>query len=123
MTFAEFFYRHLFRVAPGLRPLFPADLYDQKRKLMAVVEGAVARLDQAEVLIPAVKALGARHAGYGITTEHYSVVGETLLWTLERSLGAAFTPDVKAAWTRTYAVLASTMQAGASEAAALRAAE
>jgi hypothetical protein len=47
-------------------------------------------------ILPAVQALGSRHRGYGVSTEHYAPVGAALLWTLEQGLGAAFTPDVKA---------------------------
>ena len=57
--------------------------------------------------------LGRRHADYGVTDAHYDTVGGALLWTLEKGLGSAFTPDVKAAWTTVYTVLATTMKAGA----------
>ena len=96
---------------------------EQKRKLMAMIGAAVGGLGDLAKLVPAVKALGARHAGYGVTTAHYAIVGEALLWTLERGLGDKFTPDVKSAWTKVYGVLAATMQAGAAEAATLQAAE
>ena len=36
---------------------------------------------------------------YGARDEHYDKVGEALLWTLERGLAAAFTPEAKRAWT------------------------
>jgi hemoglobin-like flavoprotein len=51
------------------------------------------------------------------------VVGEVLLWTLERGLADAFTPEVRAAWTKVYGVLAATMQAGAAELSDMQAAE
>jgi hemoglobin-like flavoprotein len=54
-----------------------------------------------------------------VRDEHYETVGAALLWTLEKGLGDAFTPDVRAAWTAVYGVLASTMKrAAASQAAA-----
>jgi nitric oxide dioxygenase len=56
-----------------------------------------------------VRALGARHAGYGVTAEHFAPVGAALIWALEQGLGAAFTPDVKAAWIEVYGVLSRTM--------------
>jgi nitric oxide dioxygenase len=37
------------------------------------------------------------------------VVGEALLWTLERGLGASWTPDVAAAWTAAYSMLSEFM--------------
>ena len=66
--------------------------------------------------MPHVKALGARHAGYGVTVAHYGIVGDALMWTLERGLGDAFTPEVRSAWAKVYGVLAGTMQTGAIEA-------
>jgi nitric oxide dioxygenase len=120
---ADLFYDRLFEVAPQLRRMFPADLREQKQKLMAMLAMAVGSLNDLEALVPKVKALGARHVGYGARAADYNVVGEVLLWTLERGLAEAFTPDVRAAWTKVYGVLAATMQAGAAELADMQAAE
>jgi hemoglobin-like flavoprotein len=120
---ADLFYDRLFAVAPELRRVFPADLHLQKQKLMAMLATAVGGLTELDALVPKVKALGARHVGYGARAADYSVVGEVLLWTLERGLGEAFTPDVRAAWTKVYSVLAATVQAGAAELADMQAAE
>ena len=120
---ADLFYARLFEVAPQLRRMFPADMHGQKQKLMAMLGAAVAGLSDLEALIPKVKALGARHVGYGARAADYNLVGEALLWTLERGLADAFTPEVRAAWTNVYGVLAATMQAGAAELAGMDAAE
>src|SRR5262249_41552168 len=87
---------------------------------MQMIATAVGGLNHLDRIVPAVKALGARHSGYGVTAAHYAVVGEALLWTLERGLGEAFTPEVGAAWAKVYGVLAATMQAGAAEVAEMR---
>lgn len=120
---ADVFYARLFVIAPKLRELFPADLSQQKRKLMQTMSMAVGSLNDLDKLVPAVKALGARHDGYGVTAADYAVVGEALLWTLEQGLGEEFKPEVRSAWAKVYDVLAKTMQAGTAEAAGLRAAE
>jgi len=91
---ADLFYDRLFAISPKLRELFPADLRGQKRKLMQMISTAVGGLNNLNQLVPPVKTLGARHSGYGVTTEHYRLVGEALLWTLERGLGQDFTPEV-----------------------------
>jgi hemoglobin-like flavoprotein len=119
---ADLFYERLFYLAPSLRRMFPADMRDQKRKLMVMIATAVQGLHDLGQLMPQVKALGARHAGYGVEPAHYTVVGEALLWTLERGLGNAFTAEVREAWTRVYALLAAAMQDGATTAATMRAA-
>jgi hemoglobin-like flavoprotein len=120
---ADLFYDRLFEIAPQLRAMFPADMRDQKRKLFVMLATAVQGLGDLDRLVPHVKALGARHTGYGVKAEHYAIVGAALIWTLERGLGQAFTLDVELAWRRVYGLLAATMQAGASDAITMRAAE
>jgi hemoglobin-like flavoprotein len=106
---AALFYARLFELDPTLRRLFHGDMREQGEKLMAMIAQAVASLDDLDTLLPIVRALGARHAGYGALDHHYTTVGSALLWTLEKGLGAEFTPAVRNAWTTTYALLANTM--------------
>ena len=47
---------------------------------------------------------------------HYASVGQALLWTLERGLGEAFTPEVRDAWAAAYALLSAAMIEAAAEA-------
>ena len=115
---ADLFYGRLFEIAPQVRPLFPADLSEQKRKLMAMLTTAVINLHRVGEIIPTVQELGRRHAGYKVTAEHYKPVGEALIWTLEKGLGDAFTPPVKAAWVEAYTTLATVMKGAAAEATA-----
>ncbi|MBI1201846.1 MAG: hemin receptor [Rhodopseudomonas sp.] len=112
-TAADLFYGRLFEIAPAVRPLFPDDLADQKKKLIAMLATAVNNLHQVETIIPAVEDLGRRHVAYGVTSGMYEPVGAALLWTLEQGLGDDFTPPVKAAWTETYVTLAGVMQKAA----------
>lgn len=114
---ATIFYGRLFALDPSLRPLFKGDMKEQGRKLMAMIGTAVASLDRLETILPAVEALGARHAGYGVSEKDYGTVAEALLGTLEEGLGDAFTPDTKAAWTECYLVLAGVMKKAAIKAA------
>jgi nitric oxide dioxygenase len=106
---AALFYARLFELDPGLRGMFRGDMVEQGRKLMAMIAMAVASLERLDEIVPAVRALGARHAGYGVDEEHYATVGAALLWTLEKGLGSDFTPAVRDAWTSTYSLLANTM--------------
>ena len=112
-TAAELFYGRLFELDPKLRALFKGDIKEQGRKLMTMINVAVGALDKLDTIVPAVKDLGRRHDGYGVTAEDYTTVATALLWTLEKGLGDAFTPAVKEAWTQTYMVLAGTMQTAA----------
>ena len=109
-TAADLFYDRLFAIAPEVRALFPDDLGEQKKKLIAMLSTAVTNLHQVEKIVPAVQDLGKRHVAYGVTAKHYEPVGAALLWTLEQGLGADFTPPLKAAWTEAYLTLAGVMK-------------
>jgi hemoglobin-like flavoprotein len=115
---AALFYGRLFELDPSLRPLFKSDMREQGKKLMQMIGYSVSKLDALDELVPAVAALGRKHAGYGVKEQDYETVGAALLWTLEQGLGLAFTPEVKGAWTTVYQVLAETMKAGAKSVAA-----
>lgn len=106
---AAMFYNRLFETAPGLKPLFKGDMQQQGKRLMSMIGGAVRKLDDLPGLAPALRDLGRRHAGYGAKREDYATVGGALLWTLEQGLGAAFTDEVRQAWTAVYSVLADSM--------------
>lgn len=115
---ASLFYARLFELNPALRGLFHGDMADQGRKLMQMLGMAVGGLDRLEELVPAVRQLGLRHAGYQVRDEHYETVGEALLWTLGRGLGPAFTSEMQAAWAKLYWTLAETMKTGARDGSA-----
>ncbi len=117
-TAAELFYGKLFELDPTLRPLFKGDVKEQGRKLMTMIGTAVGGLTQLDKLVPAVQDLGRRHVGYGVTDAHYGTVATALVWTLGQGLGSAFTPDVEAAWVKTYTTLAKVMQDAAATATA-----
>ncbi len=110
-TAADLFYDRLFEIAPDTRPLFPSEMAEQKKKLIAMLATAVTNLHKLDTILPAVKELGQRHKVYGVTAAHYAPVGAALLWTLEKGLGSEFTPEVKDAWTATYTALAGVMTA------------
>ena len=115
---AELFYGKLFELNPAYRDLFPEDMAEQGRKLMAMINTAVNGLNNLEAIVPAVEDMGKRHVGYGVSEGDYDVVGEALIWTLGAGLGDAFTDDVKDAWVETYTLLATTMKNAAATMAA-----
>ena len=114
-TAAALFYKRLFELDPSLRRLFHGDIRQQGRKLMDTLRLVVSNLGHLDRIVPGVRALGERHAAYGVEERHYDTVGSALLWTLEKGLGNAFTPDVKKAWVAVYTLLATTMKSAAAE--------
>jgi len=113
---AALFYRELFSRDPALQPLFKGDMAAQGHKLMQMIGAAVAKLHDLPTLLPVLQALGRRHQGYGVIDRHYATVGAALLATLALGLGPQFTPEVEAAWTEVYLLLANVMQTAAATA-------
>jgi nitric oxide dioxygenase len=107
---AVLFYDRLFEIAPEVKPMFhEADMAEQRRKLMATLGVVVTGLSRLETVLPAASALAKKHVSYGVKDEHYMLVGSALLWTLEKGLGEAWTPDVAEAWTTAYGTLSGYM--------------
>ena len=109
---AALFYAKLFDLDPKLRWLFKGDMKEQGQKLMQVIAYAVESLERIDEFIPQVRALGKRHAGYGVEDRDYDSVGKALLWTLEKALSREFTAATKDAWAAVYGLLAETMKEG-----------
>ena len=107
------FYRRLFELDPTLRALFKGDIEEQSRKLMEMLGMLIAMLEQPAGLDIELRAMGARHAGYGVKDAHYATVGQALLEMLAETLDQGFTPEVREAWTLLYGAVQSAMQAGA----------
>ena len=108
-TASMLFYDRLFEVAPAVRTMFPVDMTEQRKKLMTMLAAVVNGLSNLESILPAASALAKRHVGYGAKPEHYPVVGGALLWTLEKGLGDAWTPELAEAWTAAYGTLSGYM--------------
>lgn len=103
---AGIFYDRLFALDPAARALFAGvDMAAQGAKFVVMLGAIVHALDQAPVLVTDVAALARRHMAYGAWLEHHEAVGAALLWTLERVLGAAWTPEVRAGWAEAYALI------------------
>ena len=106
---AGMFYNRLFEIVPEVRPLFKGDIAEQGRKLMATLAVVIGSLHSLPTILPAVSTLAKKHVEYGVKPGHYAEVGAALLWTLERGLDAAWTPEVAAAWTNAYTTLSNFM--------------
>jgi nitric oxide dioxygenase len=89
--------------------MFPDDMTEQRKKLMATLAIVVNGLNNLDTILPAASALAKRHVSYGAEPTHYPVVGEALLWTLEQGLGPAWTPEVASAWSGAYTTLSQFM--------------
>ncbi|MEJ6483478.1 globin domain-containing protein [Nostoc punctiforme UO1] len=122
--FAASFYENLFLAHPEMKPLFTkTDMKTQEKKLLNSLVLVVENLRNPEVLGTVLKALGARHVGYGIIPKYYRPVGEALLVTFEQYLQQNWTPEVKKAWLDAYRAITGLMLKGAGEESAPKAVE
>jgi hemoglobin-like flavoprotein len=105
------FYEHLFAIDDTAARLFTGvDMAAQRLKLAQTLGIVVKALDDLDRLLPAVAALGKRHAHYGVEDRHFDSVGEALVLALSDVMGGAFTPELRTAWTVAYALIASVMK-------------
>jgi hemoglobin-like flavoprotein len=113
---AEAFYNRLFELDPSLKTLFHTDMREQGSKLLEAIGIVVENLDRFPAVEQTVRNLAERHVGYGVKGGDYDVVGEALLWAIERTLAPNFSSETKDAWAATYLLLASSMKAATTSA-------
>lgn len=105
----QLFYNRLFQIAPELKPMFRSDMATQSNALTTMIGYVVNKLDKLNEIIGEVEGLARRHVKYGVKDEHYTIVGEALIWTLKMGLGEHWTDELQAAWIKCYTILSSAM--------------
>lgn len=88
-------------------------MVEQQQKLFASLELVVANLRDPDAVGRTLAGLGERHRRYGVVAEHYPMVGEALLKTLERQLATEWTVEVQSAWSVAFATISQAMQEAA----------
>jgi hemoglobin-like flavoprotein len=102
------FYQRLFEIAPEVQALFHFPMDEQRRKFIATLAVIVSNVDTAAGLAAATK-LAEQHVTYGVRPDHYPMVGQALLWSLEKALGERWTTDDSASWSKAYAFVSDHM--------------
>ena len=103
------FYEHLFEKAPHLRELFGDDIERQARMFIQSLNVIVGSLSSTERAARVLKRLGEKHHGYGVETDHYSVMGTVLVETIRDVLGDDFSDEATEAWTAAFRLISSIM--------------
>lgn len=107
------FYRRLFELAPGVRPMFKSDIQEQAKRLMEMLAVALNLLERPAELASELEDLGARHVAYGTRPEHYPVVRQALIDMFAEVMGDGFTPEMRQAWGELYDFIEAAMLRGA----------
>ena len=109
VTFGIGFYNRLFEIAPEIEPMFKRPILEQSRKLTTILDHVIEKLDALDDIVENIVKLAQRHETYGVRAEHYTLVGEALLWTLERELRDVWNDELKFAWTMCYVSMSTAM--------------
>ena len=110
------FYQELFARDPALRSLFTTPLAEQEVKFAQKLTEIVHAMPRLNELLAHTRALGARHAGYGVRAADYQTLGHALLAALAAVLGDGFDASTREAWALAYNLVAETMLEGAAAA-------
>jgi Adenylate cyclase, family 3 (some proteins contain HAMP domain) len=109
-AFAADFYECLFARHPEIEPLFArTERATMQLMLMRMIGVAVRGLHNLPEVLPGLRDLGMRHAGYGVRPAHFDFAEDALLHALALHLGAAFSPEAQQGWRDVFALLRRTM--------------
>jgi hemoglobin-like flavoprotein len=107
------FYNTMFDRYPAARQLFEGvDMASQEQMLAEALVAVVDHLEDVPWLQTTLAGLGTKHAGYGVTSEMYDWVGDSLVATLAAANGPDWTAAAAAAWQDAYGAIVTMMLAG-----------
>lgn len=106
---SQVFYDRLFELAPETRSLFKDDMAQQGRLLIATLAMIVTGLSHQQDVFPALRELAARHVAYGARIDHYPMVGNALLWMIDRISSPEVDLPTRAAWGAAYDLVSEVM--------------
>lgn len=108
-TLTRHFYQRMFTHNPEVAPFFnPAHQTagKQQRALAGAIAAYAANIENLEVLGGAVELIAQKHASLMIKPEHYPIVGQNLLASIQEVLGEGATDEIIGAWAEAYGFLA-----------------
>lgn len=108
----KYFYNRMFTHHPELKNMFNMGNQQSGRQQTALAMAVLAyaeHIADPTVLLPVVDRIGHKHVSLDIRPEHYIIVGEQLIASIQEVLGDAATADIVDAWTAAYNQLATLM--------------
>lgn len=114
--FPLYFYSHLFLSHPEARAMFPAAMSAQRDRIVGALVEVVGNVHQIDEVVPMLQQLGRDHRKYGVTSEHYPLVGASLLAALEHFLADEWTDELAVDWAAAFGIVADVMVRAAEDA-------
>ncbi|MBO4207931.1 globin domain-containing protein [Micromonospora echinofusca] len=112
---ASYFYARLFLLDPELRQLFPAQMNEQRDRLLEAIITSIHTVGDPERFGEFLRDLGRDHRKYHVAPEHYHTMGIALLDALRTAAGGQWNLEYDQAWRDAYAAIAQKMIAGAAD--------
>ncbi|MGY4568050.1 MULTISPECIES: globin domain-containing protein [Bradyrhizobium] len=100
---ADLCYSRFVELDPDAKDMFAGDIERRRMKVLDMITALVASLDERPIFQSLITLSGHKHARLGVQLSHYVAMGEALMWSLERKLGASFTQELQEAWRTLYA--------------------
>ncbi|MEG4455529.1 AAA family ATPase [Microcoleus sp. N9_A1] len=108
--FVSKFYEILFDSSSQIKSLFMnTNMGQQKEKLWHSLEIIIENLRKPKLINVFAKGLGATHAKYGVSVEHFPIVANALIQALKAQMGLEWTPKTEKAWVEAYTIIQSAM--------------
>lgn len=107
----ELLSERMLELEPATRMLFRGSQEKMGIQLIEMMGMMVDALGNPEAVAMPLRELGHVHrAHHGVSARDFAVVGQALLWTLNRLLGEqSFSPEVREAWKQAYALITGIM--------------
>ena len=102
VVIGDSFYSKLFSLKHSLRRMFPGVMHEHYLQLVNLLNLIIAALDQPGQLEEEFEILARKHRHYGLTSSHYELFEEAMLWTIERALGKDCNKQILSAWKTCY---------------------
>lgn len=109
---ATHFYHLLFEKHPDIKKMFNEENQQSGRQPRALASEIIAYahyIDNLKALSGAMDRMARRHTSVHVQPEHYPIIGETLLDSMDVVLKDHMTPEIREAWKKAYMTLAKHM--------------
>ncbi|MCS6796664.1 MAG: globin domain-containing protein [Raineya sp.] len=110
LTATQVLYDKLFELAPETKALFKNTSIDrQSQMLIAAIGKLVKSIDNWENVKADLEALAKRHAGYGLSPEHFVYFGHAFIHMLKSMYGNEWNTELEEAWKAVYQKISEVM--------------
>ena len=94
----DLFYSYLIKENPSVKSIFKYSLQKQSKLLMDFMNNIIVHLEKIDEMKSDFKEMSKLYAEYGILPQHYHLIKDALLWTMQQGLNNDWNKEVENAW-------------------------